>query len=63
MGYVVGTHSHEVDYAKWCPSCKHYKEKESCYECDYCLIQPWNIDSRKPLYWAEGEMTNEAGES
>lgn len=63
MGYVVGTRIHEVDYTKWCPSCEHYKEKESSDACNYCLNQPWSVDSRKPVYWTEGKMIDESGES
>lgn len=59
MSFMVGTRTHEVDYEKWCPTCKHKDEKESCDACNDCLNQPWNIDSRKPINWTEGEMSNE----
>lgn len=60
MSFMVETRTHEVDYEKWCATCKHQNEKESCDACNDCLNQPWNIDSRKPINWMEGEMSNEA---
>lgn len=43
----------EVRYDIYCEQCKN-KEKED-YEdpCNDCLNQPWNVDSRKPIYFKE----------
>ena len=46
---------HEVDFHEYCHTCKHEKleeYKEPCYEC---LNSPYNIHSRRPLFWEEGE--------
>lgn len=43
----------EVDYATYCPTCKHEKEDQACDECNDCLNEPARIGTRKPLKWEE----------
>ena len=43
----------EVDFHKYCPTCKHYNKEESEDPCWDCLDQGWNEDSHKPIKWEE----------
>ena len=43
----------EVDFNKYCPTCKHAKKFEEDDPCWDCLNEPTNIDSRKPVCWEE----------
>ena len=45
----------EVDFFKYCRSCKH-KEKFSTDEpCNECLASPMNIGSEKPVKYEQPE--------
>lgn len=39
----------EVRFDKYCKLCKHQEAKEEDYPCRYCLGQPWNEGSEKPI--------------
>lgn len=36
-------------YFEYCETCKFKKESEEHDECDYCLENPVNLDSHKPV--------------
>lgn len=44
-----------VDYELYCPKCKYIQEPESCDECNDCLNNPYNINSKKPIRFEEEE--------
>lgn len=39
----------EVNFNKYCVSCKFKKNKETESPCDECLNEPVNLNSRKPV--------------
>lgn len=41
----------EVNYYKYCPSCKFYKLRESEDPCNECLTINTNIYSQKPMHY------------
>lgn len=43
----------EVEFAKYCETCKHKSLKESEDPCYDCLHEPVNLNSRKPIKWEE----------
>ena len=43
----------EVRYDLWCSRCKNSELDESKDPCWYCLDEPVNVDSHKPLYFEE----------
>ena len=45
----------EVDFKKYCKSCKHEKVKESEDPCWDCLEVPARPDSHKPERWEKGK--------
>lgn len=45
----------EVDFHKYCSSCKHSSKKESDEPCDECLADSSNMYSHKPIRWEEKE--------
>lgn len=48
---------HEVDFHKWCPSCKDKSAKEDDYdkECNECLEDYKNEYTDKPTHWREAD--------
>ena len=45
----------EVDFHKYCKTCKYRRLKESKDPCNDCLANPNNDNSNKPLYYVEGK--------
>ena len=43
----------EVRYDIYCEKCKYFKQEDWEDPCNDCLNQPWNVDSRKPIYFKE----------
>ena len=43
----------EVNFHKYCESCKHRNKKEKESPCDECLEEPVNAYSSKPIRWEE----------
>lgn len=43
----------EVRYDIYCKKCKHYKQEDWKEPCHDCLNQPWNVNSKKPIYFKE----------
>ena len=43
----------EVDFAKYCKTCKYGKLPEHEDPCDDCLMHPCNENSHKPVKWEE----------
>lgn len=43
----------EVDFEKWCKTCKYEKREEEEDPCWDCLDQPWRENSTKPIEWEE----------
>ena len=41
----------EVDFHKYCPSCKHKSKKDSEDPCNECLSEPMNVNTSKPMKW------------
>lgn len=39
----------EVYFDQYCTSCKHHGLKESKDPCNYCLAEPRNTNSHKPM--------------
>ena len=50
-----------VDFEKWCKSCIHENEKEVNEPCNFCLDNPVNEDSRKPVNWKGSEKVDLKG--
>ena len=47
------TRTKEVNYNKYCRTCKYRSTKETDDPCNECLTQGWNVDSRKPIRYEE----------
>lgn len=43
----------EVRYDIYCEKCKYFKLEDWEDPCNDCLNQPWNVYSRKPIYFKE----------
>lgn len=43
----------EVNFEKYCKTCKYEKLEENCDPCNECLDYGCNTDSRKPVMWEE----------
>ena len=43
----------EVDFKKYCPLCKHYKQAEREEPCNECLGIGANDNTTRPLYFEE----------
>ena len=43
----------EVNFHKYCESCKHRNKKEKESPCDECLEESANAYSSKPVRWEE----------
>ena len=41
----------EVYFDQWCASCKHKDLEEDQEPCHWCLQQPWNANSHRPVYY------------
>ena len=44
----------EVEFWKYCEKCKYYRVKDVNDPCNYCLAEPVNLHSAKPVYFEEG---------
>lgn len=42
-----------VDFAMYCPACKHVNKKENSHPCNECLSVSARINSHKPEKWEE----------
>lgn len=45
----------EVDFEKYCKTCRYKKRDEKCDPCNDCLAEETNANSEKPVYWKEVE--------
>ena len=43
----------EVEFNKYCETCKHKKKSEPDSPCDECLAEPTNLYTSKPVRWEE----------
>ena len=43
----------EVDFNKYCKTCKHEEVKEVENPCNECLDEPYNEYTDKPVKWEE----------
>lgn len=43
----------EVYFDKYCKTCKYFEVKEEKDPCHFCLAEPINLESHKPVYWEE----------
>lgn len=41
----------EVDFRKYCKTCKHKDKKDTEMPCDLCLHNATNLHSTKPVRW------------
>lgn len=41
----------EVDFEKYCKTCKYEKLEEKFDPCNECLDEPVNLQSGKPVRW------------
>lgn len=48
---------HEVDFWKYCKTCRHLETEESEEPCCDCLEEPVNIDSRKPVKYEARDIS------
>ena len=42
-----------VNFRLYCPKCKHYEVAQDEEPCNECLENPVNIESEKPVKYAE----------
>lgn len=49
-----------VRFDIWCPICKHFDKLEEEIPCCECLNEPGNIDTHKPVKFAE-DLTRKKG--
>ena len=47
--------THLVEFENWCKTCKFGKQGEEEHPCYLCLDEPVNDDSKKPVYYVEGD--------
>jgi hypothetical protein len=50
---VVNEEYLEVDFKKYCKTCKHKELGEKFDPCNACLDYGYNLNSHKPLMWEE----------
>lgn len=43
----------EVDFNKYCATCKDKDTEEKYDPCNECLTETVNVNSEKPVYWKE----------
>lgn len=43
----------EVDFKKYCETCKYEKLEEKFDPCNECLENGYNLNSHKPMMWEE----------
>lgn len=43
----------EVDFKKYCKTCKHKELGEKFDPCNECLDYGYNLNSHKPVMWKE----------
>lgn len=41
----------EVNFEKYCKTCKYEDRPEKCDPCNDCLAEGVNANSEKPVYW------------
>lgn len=44
-----------VDFAFYCPKCKHWTTDEKEDPCNMCMSEPTNEYSEKPVYFDEAD--------
>lgn len=42
-----------VDFEKWCEKCIYEKKEETDIPCFYCLDEPTNMNTDKPIHFEE----------
>lgn len=45
----------EVDFEKYCKTCKYSDLQAQFDPCNDCLAESMNLNSEKPVYWKEKE--------
>lgn len=45
----------EVDFEKYCKTCRYCDLDEKFDPCNECLEEGYNIESEKPIKWEENE--------
>lgn len=45
----------EVNFGEYCKTCKYEKRSERMIPCCYCLEEPLNLYSEKPVKWEAKE--------
>lgn len=53
MGLTTSTEWQEVDFAKYCKTCKHEKKEGTEDPCNDCLVYAVNHYSSKPVHWED----------
>lgn len=48
-------YEHTVEFAYYCPKCKHYDIPGYEEPCNECLEHPTNFETRKPVNYEEKE--------
>lgn len=49
----------EVRFDKYCYRCEHQAKDENDHPCRWCLGQPWNEGSEKPIEYKEKKNAND----
>ena len=50
---MINTETKEVYFGTYCKTCVHKDKKEHEEPCDYCLDNPMNSESHKPVKYEE----------
>ena len=53
MPEIVGDGRRIVDFSKYCKVCKHKEKDESKWPCNWCLSEPLNYYTDKPIKYEE----------
>lgn len=56
----IDSHLHMVDFNKYCSICKHFETQDHLDPCHWCLTEPVNVDSKKPVYWSESDDSSKS---
>lgn len=57
MGVTVDSEYREVKFGDYCKICKHEKTPEEQKPCCYCLEEPVNLYSERPVKWESAKQT------
>lgn len=55
---TVQTENKEVFFFGYCKNCKYLSKRDEEEPCCYCLEEPFNINSHKPVKFEEKEVKN-----